>query len=97
MVHILKTPYEAAMQIPLSEAKARLTDLARRAEAGEDVILTRHGQPAVRLVAVNPVPTATARRALITRLQDNALRVATAGPSAAESADFLYDDKGMPL
>ena len=37
------------MNIPISEAKARLTDLVRRAEAGDEVILTRHGRPVVRL------------------------------------------------
>ena len=37
------------MNGPVSEAKARLTELARRAEAGEDVVLTRHGQAMVRL------------------------------------------------
>ena len=33
------------MQISVSDAKARLTELLRRAEAGEDIVLTRHGQP----------------------------------------------------
>jgi prevent-host-death family protein len=41
------------MNVPISEAKARLTDLVRRAEAGDDVVLTRHGRPVVRLA---PVP-----------------------------------------
>ena len=46
--------YILAMEIPVSEAKGRLTDLVRRAEAGEDVVLTRHGRPAARLVARAP-------------------------------------------
>jgi prevent-host-death family protein len=37
------------MNVPISEAKARLTDLVRRAEAGDEVVLTRHGRPVVRL------------------------------------------------
>ena len=32
------------MEISLSEAKAHLTELVRRAEAGDDIVLTRHGQ-----------------------------------------------------
>ena len=32
------------MQIPISDAKATLTDLVRRAEEGEEIILTRHGK-----------------------------------------------------
>jgi prevent-host-death family protein len=41
------------MNVPISEAKAHLTDLVRRAEAGDDIVLTRHGHPVVRLT---PVP-----------------------------------------
>ena len=33
------------MQISVSDAKARLTELLRRAEEGEDIVLTRYGQP----------------------------------------------------
>ena len=40
------------MHISLTEAKSRLNELVRRAEAGETIILTRRGKPAVRLVAV---------------------------------------------
>ena len=32
------------MEVSVSDAKAQLTDLVRRAEAGEEVVLTRHGQ-----------------------------------------------------
>lgn len=44
------------MQISISEAKRRLNELVRRAEAGETIILTRRGKPAVRLVAVPSLP-----------------------------------------
>ena len=40
------------MRISVTDAKGQLTDLVRRAEAGDEVILTRHGQPAARLVAI---------------------------------------------
>ena len=39
-----------AVQISVTDAKAKLTELVRRAEADEEIILTRHGQPVVRLV-----------------------------------------------
>jgi prevent-host-death family protein len=45
------------MQVSVSDAKAQLTDLVRRAEDGEDIVLTRHGQP----VAILKPVTATAR------------------------------------
>ena len=40
------------MQISVSDAKARLTELLRRAEAGEDIVLTRHGRPVARLAPI---------------------------------------------
>jgi prevent-host-death family protein len=44
------------MKIPISEAKAHLTGLVRRAEAGDEVVLTRHGRPVVRLAPVEARP-----------------------------------------
>ncbi|MFP4520128.1 MAG: type II toxin-antitoxin system prevent-host-death family antitoxin [Oceanicaulis sp.] len=32
------------MEIPVSDAKAKLTELVRRAEAGEAIVLTRNGR-----------------------------------------------------
>lgn len=83
------------MEISVTDAKAQLTELVRRAETGEDVVLTRHGHPAVRLVPIKkPVDRAT-RRASLEELR-RAAKKATAGPCAARSQDFLYDDEGMP-
>ena len=83
------------MQIAVSDAKARLTDLVRRAEAGDEVILTRHGQPAVQLVPVRHRQTEAERRALLEELRAGAAE-ATPGPCAARSQDYLYDDNGLP-
>ncbi|WP_287346517.1 type II toxin-antitoxin system prevent-host-death family antitoxin [Mesorhizobium sp.] len=38
------------MSIPIAEAKAKLSELVRRAEAGEEIVLTRYGKIAARLV-----------------------------------------------
>ena len=40
--------------IPLAEAKAQLSALIDRVEAGETVEITRRGKPVARLVAVQP-------------------------------------------
>jgi prevent-host-death family protein len=37
--------------VNLAEAKARLSELVQKAEAGEDVCITRRGKPVARLVA----------------------------------------------
>ncbi|MCZ0960965.1 type II toxin-antitoxin system Phd/YefM family antitoxin [Paracoccus benzoatiresistens] len=39
------------MQIAIAEAKAQFADLIRRAEAGEEIELTRYGRPVARLTA----------------------------------------------
>ncbi|MER8481494.1 type II toxin-antitoxin system prevent-host-death family antitoxin [Mesorhizobium sp. M1322] len=38
------------MNIPIAEAKARLSELVRRAEAGEEIVIIRRGKVAARLV-----------------------------------------------
>ena len=40
--------------VNVAEAKARLSELMSRAEAGEDIRITRRGRPAVRLVPDQP-------------------------------------------
>ena len=84
------------MRVSVTDAKAQLTELVRRAEAGDDVILTRHGQAAVRLVPVRTAPDRKSRRALLDAVRLTAKGKATAGPSAARSQDFLYGDDGLP-
>lgn len=38
------------MNVSIAEAKAKLSELVSRAEAGEEIVLTRHGKVAARLV-----------------------------------------------
>lgn len=89
------------MQVSISDAAAQLTDLVRRAEAGEDVALTRRGQPAVKLVPIAPeVDMDEVRRRRLAAI-DRAIAAAHArgpdgGPCAARSADYLYGDDGLP-
>jgi len=85
-----------AMRISVSEAKGQLTDLVRRAEAGDEVILTRRGHEIVRLVAVAAAPGLKGRRALMEKVRASAATKVLQGPAAARSQDFLYDDDGMP-
>lgn len=84
------------MRVSVTEAKGQLTELMRRAEAGDEVIVTRHGHAAVRLVPVSAVPNRESRRALIEAVRTSASGKAAAGPGAARSQDFLYSDDGMP-
>lgn len=85
------------MRISVSDAKGQLTELVRGAEAGDEVILTRHGHAAVRLVPVTPAPDRRYRRALLESVRLAGATKALAGPSAARSQDFPYGDDGMPV
>jgi len=84
------------MQISVTDAKAQLTELVRRSERGDEVVLTRHGQPVVRLVPVKIVPDRAARRKLLESFLGSGARKGRRGPSAARSQDFLYDKYGLP-
>lgn len=84
------------MRISVTEAKGQLTELVRRAEAGDEIILTRHGHAAVRLVPVKPIADATSRKALLDAVRAAAARKARAGADAARSQDFLYGEDGLP-
>lgn len=48
-------------EINVYEAKTQLSRLLERAEAGEEIIITRHGRPVARL---GPIPKRTAPRRL---------------------------------
>jgi prevent-host-death family protein len=84
------------MEISVSDAKGQLTELVRRAEARDEVILTRHGHPAVRLVPVKPAADARRRRALMEEVSAAGMRKISPGADAARSQDFLYDEDGLP-
>ncbi|ESR26746.1 type II toxin-antitoxin system Phd/YefM family antitoxin [Lutibaculum baratangense] len=84
------------MRVSISEAEATLAELIRRAEAGEEVVLTRDGKPAVRLVPENAKPDRAAKRAVLDAVRASAAGKVTPGPDAARSQDFLYDDDGLP-
>lgn len=91
MVH-----WGAAVKISVTEAKGQLTELVRRAEAGEEIILTRHGQPAARLAPAKGALDRRARRKLLQAVRTSGAAKATAGADAARSHDFLYDENGLP-
>lgn len=84
------------MQVSVAEATEKLIELVRRAEAGDDIILTEHGHAAVRLVPIRARMDQTSRSSLLASVRASALNKAATGPSAARSQDFLYGDNGLP-
>ncbi|OQW57468.1 MAG: hypothetical protein A4S17_04470 [Proteobacteria bacterium HN_bin10] len=47
------------VQMNIAEAKAKLSELVARAEAGEEVVIARDGKP---VIALTPLPDPGARR-----------------------------------
>lgn len=85
------------MRVSVTAAKGQLTELVRRAEAGEEVVLTRHDQEAVRLVPVKAKPTREEKAAVLAAVRKRVAKMKKSpGPSAARSQDFLYDKHGLP-
>jgi antitoxin (DNA-binding transcriptional repressor) of toxin-antitoxin stability system len=87
------------MKVSVTEAEEQLPDLVRRAENGEEVVLTRDGRDVVRFepVPANAATTSEERRLLFAELRRKAKeRGPDGGPSAARSQDFLYDESGLP-
>jgi prevent-host-death family protein len=84
------------MRIPAIKAKARLAELVRRSEMGDDVVLTRRGQPVARLVPIKIATTRAARRELLESMLGSGRCKASRGRSAERSQDFLYDKYGLP-
>lgn len=83
------------MRVSVTDAKAQLTELVRRAEAGEEIVLTRHGHEAVRLTPMRVASDHPRRRFGLERFIGVLPKVA-GEPSAARSQDFLYDEDGLP-
>ncbi len=86
------------MDMSITEAQARLAELVRRAEAGEEIVLTRDGQPAVRLVAVMPRRRKSPEEimAVILDIQQEVRAKGLASPNQSSDHDFLYDESGLP-
>ncbi len=78
------------MRVSVTKAKGQLTEFVRRAEDGDEVVLTRHGYAAARLVPVKAAPDGKSRRALLEAARASGFFKTNAGPSAARSQDLLY-------
>ena len=86
------------MEVSVTDAKAQLLELVRRAEAGDEIILTRHGHPAAKIV---PMTTKPKRdwdkiRAEIREIQERVRAKVPPGVTAENCSDFLYDERGLP-
>ncbi len=84
------------MRVAVTNAKGQLTELIHRAEAGEEIVLTRHGRAVVRLVPVEAAGAPAARKKLLEAVRASGAARARPGESAAKSQDFLFGPDGLP-
>jgi prevent-host-death family protein len=84
------------MEVSVSDAKGQLTELVRRAEDGEDIVLTRHGRPVARLQPLRTARRESDRRAFMEAVRKAAPPKMDGAVQAAGSQDFLYDEAGLP-
>ena len=61
------------------EAKTHLSELLEKVEAGEEIIITKHGAPVARLVPVKKEASAEERAAAIRRIQKLGTRLSLTG------------------
>jgi prevent-host-death family protein len=89
------------MNIALTDAEKRLAELVRRAQAGEEIVLTQDGKPDIKLTLAESAPQPSERSreerlAAIRTIREAARSVPDDGVSAARSQDFLYGEDGLP-
>ena len=61
------------MQVNILEAKNKLSQLIKAAQAGEEVVIANRGEPVVRLVPIQAAPTPGDARLFLKWLDDNPL------------------------
>jgi prevent-host-death family protein len=77
------------IQVATYEAKARLSELIDKAEAGETVVITRHGRPVARLV-----PEPELRRARVQESVELMLRERQGRPTVPVAELLAMRDEG---
>lgn len=77
------------IEVGTYEAKARLSELIDRAEAGETVVITRHGRPVARLV-----PEPALRRARVRETVELMLHERESRPRVPISEILAMRDEG---
>ena len=61
------------------EAKTHLSELLEKVEAGEEIVITKHGAPVARLVPVKKEASAEERAAAIERIKKLSTRLSLTG------------------
>jgi prevent-host-death family protein len=87
----MKSGTQATTEIPIAEAKAKLSECIRRAEGGEVLLLTRHGRAAVALVSAGDAQQMERLRAA--GPEKGLAGLAGGWPGSDELADLIADHR----
>ncbi len=80
--------------VPMAAFKDRVSEFVAEAEAGDEVIITRHGKPAAKLVPVNVERKAMQREAVRKMLEvGNRVRARNGGMSREELRQLLEESR----
>ena len=83
--------------VALSEAKDHLSQFVAAAEGGQEIIITRHGKPAARLVAVEAQPDQKARAvAALDALAAIRAKMRAEGRTATIDEMIAWKNEGRP-
>lgn len=78
-----------AIKVGVFEARTHLADLLRRAEAGDEVVITRRGKPVARLIGFTETRTPQSAQRLLDQLR--AFRGTTAPTTLADLLEARHD------
>ena len=85
------------MNLAISKAKSKLTDLVKRSEQGEEVVLTRHGTWVVKLVPIRPLLKLKTKKEILSRLLEESQSIICRDTDAAHSRDFFMVKMECPI
>lgn len=81
--------------IALSEVKDHLSEFVTAAEGGDEIIITRHGKPAAKLVAVVPANDRAAKLAAIDALLKHRDQMRAEGRTATIDEIIAWKNEGQ--
>ena len=82
--------------VPVSKFKDNASDYIAAAERGEEIIITRHGQPAARLTAANPDFDIAKRLAAMDALAELRAELRAEGKTATIEEMIAWKNEGRP-
>ena len=80
--------------VALSEVKDHLSEFVAAAEGGDEIIITRHGKPAAKLVAVVPANDRAAKLAAIDALLKHRDQMRAEGRTATIDEIIAWKNEG---